>query len=251
MRPTPSGGPRIAFFGGSFDPPHLGHIAVARAARKALGLDTVLFAPVGTQPLKPSGSTAGFDYRVAMTELAIEGETGFALSLVDAPRPDGIPNYTLDTLKRLGEELPAGSTVYCLMGADSLAGLRKWHRGEEIPFSAPLIVASRPGQALDNLKAMLPDGLKLEPEDPGARNIGAGNIARSGVEMRCYRIEDLAGRRAPFYLLPGLDVEISASEIREGIGELACGGESAGLRGLLAPAVEAYIRAHGLYCQGG
>jgi nicotinate-nucleotide adenylyltransferase len=97
-----------------------------------------------------------------MTRLAIEGEAGFALSLVDAPRPDGVPNYTLDTLERLREELPAGSALYCLMGADSLAGLRKWHRGEEIPFSAPLIVASRPGQALDNLKAMLPDGLRLE-----------------------------------------------------------------------------------------
>ncbi len=245
MRPTPSGGPRIAFFGGSFDPPHLGHIAVARAARKALGLDSVLFAPVGTQPLKPAGPTADFDYRVAMTELAIGGEEGFALSLADAPRPDGIPNYTLDTLERLREELPAGSALYCLMGADSLAGLRNWHRGEEIPFSAPLIVASRPGQALGNLKAMMPDGLRLEPEDAGE-----GNIARSGVEARCFRIEDGAGRRAPFYLLPGLDVEISASEIREEIRERACRGESAGLRGLLAPAVGAYIRAHELYCGG-
>jgi len=171
---------------------------VARAAREALGLDCVLFAPVGTQPLKPAGPTAGFDDRVAMTRLAIEGEAGFALSLVDAPRPDGVPNYTLDTLERLREELPAGSALYCLMGADSLAGLRKWHRGEEIPFSAPLIVASRPGQALDNLKAMLPDGLRLEAEDDGE-----GNAPRSGVEVRCYRIEDLAGRRAPFYLLPG------------------------------------------------
>jgi len=245
MRPTPSGGPRIAFFGGSFDPPHLGHIAVARAAREALGLDCVLFAPVGTQPLKPAGPTAGFDDRVAMTRLAIEGEAGFALSLVDAPRPDGVPNYTLDTLERLREELPAGSALYCLMGADSLAGLRKWHRGEEIPFSAPLIVASRPGQALDNLKAMLPDGLRLEAEDDGE-----GNAPRSGVEVRCYRIEDLAGRRAPFYLLPGLDVEISASEIREAIREGACEGAGSAERGLLTPAVEAYLRAHRLYCEG-
>jgi nicotinate-nucleotide adenylyltransferase len=246
MRPTPNGGPRIALFGGSFDPPHLGHIAVARAAREALGLDCVLFAPVGAQPLKPAGPTAGFDDRVAMTRLAIEGEAGFVLSLVDAPRPDGIPNYTMDTLERLREELPAGSALYCLMGADSLAGLRKWHRGEEISFSAPLIVASRPGQVLDNLKAMLPDGLRLEAEDDGA-----GNAAGSGIAVRCYRIEGLAGRRAPFFLLPGLDVEISASEIREGIREGACEGESAGLRGLLSPAVEAYIRAHGLYCEGG
>jgi nicotinate-nucleotide adenylyltransferase len=131
------------------------------------------------------------------------------------------------------------------MGADSLAGLRKWHRGEEIPFSAPLVVASRPGQALDNLKAMLPDGLRLESEDGDA-----GSKAGSAVSMRCYRIEDRAGRRAPFYLLPGLDVEISASEIREGIRGRGCEGDSGTLRGLLTPSVEAYIRAHGLYCEG-
>ena len=97
---------RIAFFGGSFDPPHLGHLAVARAAREALALDTVLFAPVGTQPLKPTGSTAGFDDRVAMTRLAIAGEPAFEISLADAPKPSGAPNYTLDTLRKLKSELP-------------------------------------------------------------------------------------------------------------------------------------------------
>ncbi len=55
------GGSRVAFFGGSFDPPHLGHLAVARAARAAFRLDTVLFAPVGAQPLKPEGSAASFE----------------------------------------------------------------------------------------------------------------------------------------------------------------------------------------------
>ncbi|MGB7984809.1 MAG: adenylyltransferase/cytidyltransferase family protein, partial [Terracidiphilus sp.] len=60
----PLSGQRIAFFGGSFDPPHLGHLAIARAAQAALALDTVLFAPVGAQPLKPLGSTAAFAHRV-------------------------------------------------------------------------------------------------------------------------------------------------------------------------------------------
>src|SRR5215469_14916173 len=78
-------GARIAFFGGSFDPPHLGHLAIARAARDALQLDRVLFAPVGAQPLKPKGSTASFEDRLAMTELAIAGERGFEVSLADAP----------------------------------------------------------------------------------------------------------------------------------------------------------------------
>ncbi len=77
---------RVAFFGGSFDPPHLGHVAVARAARDALRLDAVLFAPVGVQPLKPQGATAGFDDRLEMTRLAVAGEPGFEVSLIDAPR---------------------------------------------------------------------------------------------------------------------------------------------------------------------
>src|SRR5215469_4855309 len=84
---------RIAFFGGSFDPPHRGHLAIARAALQALHLDRVLFAPVGAQPLKPEGATASFDDRVAMTRLAIAEEPRFEVSLADAPAPSGAPNY--------------------------------------------------------------------------------------------------------------------------------------------------------------
>src|SRR5258708_25210276 len=131
-----STGGRVAFFGGSFDPPHLGHLAVARAARDALQLDRVLFAPVGAQPLKPQGSTAPFNDRLAMTQLAIAGERGFAVSLVDAPNPDSKPNYTVETLRTLCTGLPSGGSLYCLMGADSFVSLRRWHGAAEIPFVA-------------------------------------------------------------------------------------------------------------------
>ena len=76
------GARRVGFFGGSFDPPHLGHLAVARAARDALQLDAVLFAPVGVQPLKREGSSASFEDRLRMTEAAILGEAGFEVSLL-------------------------------------------------------------------------------------------------------------------------------------------------------------------------
>jgi nicotinate-nucleotide adenylyltransferase len=239
MRPTQSAGPRIAFFGGSFDPPHLGHIAVARAAREALGLDSVLFAPVGTQPLKPAGPVAGFEDRVAMTRLAIEGEAGFAISLIDAPRPAGTPNYTLDTLRRLRESLPVGCELFCLMGADSLNGLRHWHRAEEIPFAAEMIVASRPGQSLGDLKALLPEGLTLEAADCMEK--------RTTVEVRCYSIGDGTGKWVPFYSLPGLAVEVSASSIRECLRAAAREGDATAVRSLLPAAVEDYVREHGLY----
>ena len=155
MSPASSGGMRVAFFGGSFDPPHLGHLAVARAARQALDLDRVLFAPVGLQPLKPSGSSASFDDRVAMTRLAIAGEAGFELSLADAPKPDGsAPNFTVDTLATLRQSMPNDSALFLLLGADSFRTLHLWHRAAEIPFLANFIVASRPNEDLGNLSAL-------------------------------------------------------------------------------------------------
>jgi nicotinate-nucleotide adenylyltransferase len=232
------GHPRVAFFGGSFDPPHLGHVAVARAAKAALGLDTVLFAPVGAQPLKPLGSTAAFADRVAMTRLAIASEAGFEVSLVDGPEPLGEPNYTLETLLRLRGELPGGGTLFCLMGADSFAGLRGWHRTAEIPFAARLIVASRPGQKLDDLEAALPAGLTIEAV-PGPDDL------ESEVEVRTYLLRNRAGESAAFYLLPGLEIEISASDIREQV-RGGAGGSEAG-RALVPSSVSEYIRAHGLY----
>src|SRR3974377_2066203 len=155
---------RVAFFGGSFDPPHLGHLAVAHAAMAALALDTVVFLPVGRQPFTPSGSSAGFDDRVEMTRLAIEGESAFRLSFADAPRPSGQPNYTLDSLLAVKKELPQTCELYCLMGADAFGSFQHWFRAAEIPYVAPLIVVSRPGQPLHDLQASLPGGLTLEPE---------------------------------------------------------------------------------------
>ncbi len=241
MAEQSSGGRRVAFFGGSFDPPHLGHLAVARAAQAALGLDTVLFAPVGAQPLKPQGSTASYEDRLALTRLAIAGDAGFAVSLADAPRPGGAPNYTLDTLEELREELSRGSALFCLMGADSFFGLRRWHRAAEIPFVAPLIVASRPGQLLEGLKAALPEGLYLESGPAGDQTV-------AGVEMRACILRNAAGQTSPFYLLPGLNVEISASDIRAGI-QAAIDGESGCQELLPGPVFEA-IRSRGLYRQG-
>ncbi len=133
-----SSGSRVAFFGGTFDPPHLGHLGVARAAREALGLDLVLFAPVGAQPLKPQGTAAAFEDRLAMTRLAIASDPTFALSLADAPQPSGAPNYTFETLLALRAQLPPPSALFCLMGADSFASFSRWHRAAEIPFVAPL-----------------------------------------------------------------------------------------------------------------
>jgi nicotinate-nucleotide adenylyltransferase len=245
---------RVAFFGGSFDPPHLGHLGVARAAQAALGLDTVLFAPVGTQPLKPRGTKAAFEDRLAMTRLAIAAEPGFALSLADAPQPSGAPNYTLETLIALRSQLPPASALFCLMGADSFAAFRRWHRAAEIPFVAPLIVASRPGQPMDNLDSALPNGLSIEavpaPEGLSSKHLpDIPALSDAPIALRRYILRNPAGLRAPFYLLPGLHIDISASDIREQIRlsapSLAPAQNPA--NSLLPPPVLDYIRAHRLY----
>jgi len=235
------GAKRVAFFGGSFDPPHLGHLAVARAARAAFHLDAVLFAPVGKQPLKPEGSMAGFDDRVEMTKLAIAGEPGLALSLADAPNANGEPNFTLETLLGLRVELGPSGALYCLMGADSFFDLRRWHRAAEIPFVAPLIVASRPGEPMDGLEAALPQGLKLESTYATERN-------DSGVEIRQFRLVNETGEHSSLYVLPGLHVEISASEVREAIRAERIGAHKGqAVQAVLPAPVAEYVQAHGLY----
>ena len=220
--PSPA---RVAFFGGSFDPPHLGHLAVARAAWEALRLDHVLFAPVGSQPLKPKGATASFADRLEMTRLAIAGDSGFEVSLLDAPHADGAPNYTLDTLQTLREHLPRAE-LFLLLGADSFALLRNWRGAAEIPFAASLIVASRPGQDIGNLTAFLPAGLSLSD-------------GTSNGELNVYVLKNGTGKTTEFYLLPGLDVPISASQIRAQT--------RAGAPSPLPEAVAEYIHHHHLY----
>jgi nicotinate-nucleotide adenylyltransferase len=237
-----SRGSRVAFFGGTFDPPHLGHLGVARAAQAALGLDLVLFAPVGMQPLKPQDTAAGFDDRLAMTRLVIASDPAFALSLADAPKSSGVPNYTFETLVALRAQLPPSSVLFCLMGADSFAGFSRWHRAAEIPFVATLIVASRPGELLNNLDSALPQGLVLEaaPEP---------DTVESGIALRRFILRNPAGRQAPFYLLPGLHIDISASEIRDQIraqAPLSIALQNPESALLPAPVLE-YIRAHKLY----
>jgi nicotinate-nucleotide adenylyltransferase len=244
-------GQRVAFFGGSFDPPHLGHLAIARAAQQTLRLDTVLFVPVGAQPLKPEGASASFADRVAMTRLAIAGDPAFSVSTIDAPTASSHPNYTLETLTRLQVELGPQVELFFLMGADSFFSLRRWHRASEIPFAATLIVASRPGEPLDNLKAGLPAALTIEPVP--AAHASAREAKPGAVELAAFLLHNPSGATASFYLLPGLHVEISATAIRESILALTAhhtqpGADSAAsVSSCLPQSVLAYIDAHGLY----
>ena len=236
MHPSPGDARRIAFFGGSFDPPHMGHLGIARAAQALLQLDTVLFTPVGSQPLKPLGPRASFEDRLAMTELAIRGLPNFAISFADAPDPSGEPNYSIDTLHRLQAQF-SSAQLFTLMGADSFLSLRRWYRGSDIPFLAPLIVASRPGQGLQHLAAELPDGLTVHANPHSIEN-------RPGT-LEIYTVQNASGAEAPLYLLPGLEIEISASEIRENVSAALT--HLCEAHNILPDAVCDYISSHHLY----
>jgi nicotinate-nucleotide adenylyltransferase len=144
---------RVALFGGTFDPLHCGHLAIATAAANSFDLDEVLFAPAGRQPLKPDSTPAPFADRVAMLSLACLPDTRFAVSTLDAPHPDGTPNYTVQTLTALHQLLP-GDTLFNLVGADSFLDLPRWHEPDLLLELAEWIVVSRPGASLDDLSAL-------------------------------------------------------------------------------------------------
>jgi nicotinate-nucleotide adenylyltransferase len=219
---------RIAFFGGTFDPPHRGHIAIARAAITRLALDQVLVAPVATQPLKGGSGHSSFEDRLAMVRLAVAGEPGLVASDVDAPLPGRRPNYTFDTLQRLRKHLQPTDELFFLLGADSFLTLRRWHHCAELVLFCNFIVAGRPGFSLEQINAALPKGVQ---------NTGEAHAAG----FTRFTLAGPSGESAELFLLPDLDQDVSATEIRAALAE---GSE---LQTVLAPAVAEYIRAHALY----
>jgi nicotinate-nucleotide adenylyltransferase len=228
---------RVAYFGGSFDPPHLGHLGIARAAQQALSLDRVLFAPVGLQPLKPDGPSATFEDRVTMTRLAIAGEPAFQLSLADTPHTTSFsPNYTIDTLMKLRQSLAPGGELFLLLGADSFRTLPRWHRAVEIPFAATLIVASRPNEDLTDLSADLPSGITLSETPIPTPEQTATVIA--------FHLQNAGGDRASLYVLPNLYYDISATQLRD---QIHLSHQASAEATLIPPAVLEYIRRHHLY----
>ena len=133
---------RIGLFGGTFDPPHAGHLALAECAHEQLRLDRVLFVPAGTPPHKRGQPVSSAAARVAMTRLAVRGNPAFRVSTLEVRRRG--PSLTLDTLRHLRLAFP-GARLYLLMGADSLDEFRTWHEPGAIAALATLAVARRPG----------------------------------------------------------------------------------------------------------
>ncbi len=212
---------RLGIFGGTFDPPHLGHLALASAALEQLKLDKVLWVVSGQSPLKLDRTLSPAESRVEMVQAAIAGNPAFALSRVDLDRPG--PHYTIDTLEILGREFP-GAELFFLMGEDSLRDLPKWQRPREIIRRAWLAVAGRPGNHP-------PEG--LEPSG------GWSGLEQSlpGVTAR------IVWMKSPRLAIASSDIQ---SNIRQGQPLIApIGGQS--VREMLPPAVLAIIKREQLY----
>ncbi len=131
----------VTLFGGSFDPVHVAHLIVAQAAAEALGA-RVHFLPAREQPFKRTAHGATPEQRAAMLDLALAGDARFAVERIELTLP--VPSYTLATLEALAARDP-GNRFTLLLGADAARDLPAWHRVDELPRFADVVVLARPG----------------------------------------------------------------------------------------------------------
>jgi len=195
---------RLGVMGGTFDPIHFAHLAVAEEARTQLRLDPVVFVPAGQPPHKPGRVITQAQYRLDMLELALATNPHFVISHVDLERPG--PCYTVDTLALLREEWGSEAEIYLIVGADSLREMHTWYQPKRIIDLARLAVAPRPGNPIE-----LP---RLEESIPRisrrVRFIQAPLLAISATGLRRRARE---GRSIRYYL----PEEVEAYILRHGI----------------------------------
>lgn len=145
-------GTALGVLGGTFNPPHLGHVALAECALRQLRLKRVVLVPAALAPHKPAGQDPGAEHRLAMCRLAIEGVAGLSVSTIELDR--GGSSYTVDTLKHIHAQDPGGELTF-IMGADIARTLPRWREPRELLRLARLAIAERDGDGQRQLSAML------------------------------------------------------------------------------------------------
>jgi nicotinate-nucleotide adenylyltransferase len=138
--------------GGTFDPPHLGHLWLATLARDALSLDRVLFMPAGQPPHKRRGSSSSATDRLLMTRLAIAGDPAFELTTLEVERPG--PSFTVDSIEELLRQYGDDARLYLLMASDSLAQVDMWREPERLLSLVEWGIGGRPGSPLPDRAAL-------------------------------------------------------------------------------------------------
>jgi nicotinate-nucleotide adenylyltransferase len=211
----------VALFGGTFDPVHAAHIAVAQAAQKRFHLDAIYFIPSSRPPHKAKPALTPFVHRYAMVALACGGHGNFHASLAEAP--DGAaPHvfYTYDTVRRFHREHP-DDQLYFILGADQFLEIPTWKNYEALLDSCDFIIASRPGFRLDALRLVIP------PEKLG--------------RTQGHDAQKIALRKSTVYLLTTVSSHISSTEVRHRLQRHQT------IRGLVPAPVEEYILGQALY----
>ncbi len=204
---------RIGILGGTFDPPHLGHLLIAETARAALELELVLFVPAGEPWLKVGQRVTPALHRLRMVELAVADNSHFRACDCEVRRRGA--TYTVDTLRELLQLYADGTEFYFIVGSDVLGEFRRWKEPEVILKLCSLAVIDRPGAPAD----------------------GVGALKRRFPEAAAGAVVSVAGPR----------VDFSASELRK----ILAAGQSA--RYQISDAVAQYIRENDLYrteCRG-
>jgi len=138
---------RIGVLGGTFDPIHIAHLAIAEETRTQLDLDKVIFVPAGLPPHKMDVHVSPAEHRLAMVELAVAGNPHFEVSRVDIDRFG--PCYTVDTIALLREEWGPDVEIYFIMGSDSLADILTWHKPDRLIRLCRIVAVGRPGYRVD------------------------------------------------------------------------------------------------------
>jgi nicotinate-nucleotide adenylyltransferase len=137
---------RIALFGGTFDPIHNAHLAVAREAADGFRLDRVLFIPAAHPPHKQHGAHASYEDRVRMAELATAGDPRFCVSRLEQGAGR---SYSIDTIERVRATLAPDDSLFFIIGADAFAEIQTWRRWREVAEAVRFIVVSRPNSKYD------------------------------------------------------------------------------------------------------
>jgi nicotinate-nucleotide adenylyltransferase len=217
---------RLGLLGGTFNPIHNGHLAIARQTREALALDGVVLIPTGDPPHKPHESLAPAKDRYEMVRLAIASDASLSLSDVEVHRPG--KSYSIDTVRLLQQQYGLGTCLYFLIGLDAFLEFPTWRDPETLLTLCSFVVLSRPGLSFQALSA-----LPLIPHLPQASlaDLDAGRSRRLDVSVGS---QSLTCLRLP-------PSNVSASDIRARIVQ------GAPTANLLPPVVVSYILQHHIY----
>jgi nicotinate-nucleotide adenylyltransferase len=184
---------RLAIFGGSFDPPHIGHLIAIQDAFDALELDKLVLVPASSQPLKRGGAVASPRQRLAMTRLLAKGDPRFEVSAVEVER--GGVSYTVDTLDEYAAMYPAANR-FLILGADALAAFGQWREPERILQMARVAILRRKGAGAQDVKlpAVIPEQavVRLDSRLVDVSSTEIRARVKNGKSVRGFVTDDVA-----------------------------------------------------------